>query len=74
MVCSSHIEVTEKDGVILSVKFTRGCDGNTKGVAALASGMELQKATGALRGIDCRGRGTSCPDQLAKVLDYIAGA
>ena len=34
-VCSSHIEIWLTNDVITSVQYTRGCDGNTKGVAAL---------------------------------------
>ena len=35
-----------------------------KAVAALS----FEEAIARLEGIDCRGRGTSCPDQLAKAL------
>ena len=67
-VCSSeiHFEVTE--GKIEKVEFVRGCPGNTMGVAALIQGMEIEEAISKLKGIDCRGRGTSCPDQLARAL------
>jgi uncharacterized protein (TIGR03905 family) len=30
--------------------------------------MEIDDAVEKLEGIDCAGRGTSCPDQLAKAL------
>ncbi|MBQ1274710.1 MAG: TIGR03905 family TSCPD domain-containing protein [Cellulosilyticum sp.] len=68
-VCSSeiHFEVTE--GKIEKVEFVRGCPGNTMGVAALIQGMEIEEAISKLKGIDCRGRGTSCPDQLAQALE-----
>ena len=39
-----------------------------QGVAALVCGMRAEEAIARLEGIDCRGRGTSCPDQLAKAL------
>ena len=59
----------EVDGdTIQSVQFVGGCDGNTQGVAALVKGMKVEDAIARLEGIDCRGRGTSCPDQLAKAL------
>ncbi|MBU3811004.1 MAG: TSCPD domain-containing protein, partial [Candidatus Niameybacter stercoravium] len=32
-------------------------------------GMDVHEAIKRLKGIDCRGRGTSCPDQLAKALE-----
>lgn len=66
--CSSAINYEVKDGIIESVEFVGGCHGNTQGVAALVKGMQVTEAIARLEGIDCRGRGTSCPDQLAKAL------
>ena len=56
------------DGVIEKVSFMGGCNGNTQGVAALVKGMSAEEAISRMKGIDCNGRGTSCPDQLAKAL------
>lgn len=70
-VCSMKIIIETEEDVIKSVKFVGGCDGNTQGVAALIKGMEIDEAISRLKGIDCRGRGTSCPDQLAKALEKI---
>lgn len=59
----------ELDGeTIRSVVFTGGCHGNTQGIAALVSGMRAEEAIARLEGINCRGKGTSCPDQLARAL------
>ncbi len=66
--CSQAIIVTVEDQHIVEVSFLGGCHGNTQGVAALVRGMEITEAIKRLEGIDCRGRGTSCPDQLAKAL------
>ena len=66
--CSTAINVEVENGIIQSVEFVGGCHGNTQGVAALVKGMEVEDAIPRLEGIDCRGRGTSCPDQLAKAL------
>ena len=66
--CSTAINVEVENGVIQSVEFVGGCHGNTQGVAALVKGMDVEEAISRLEGIDCRGRGTSCPDQLAKAL------
>ena len=71
-VCSRSIEITVNDGVVEAVKFIGGCSGNTQGVAALVRGMEVHEALARLEGIDCRGKGTSCPDQLAQALKRIA--
>ncbi len=62
------INVSVEDGIVKSVQFLGGCQGNTQGVAALAQGMKVEDAIAKLSGIDCGGRGTSCPDQLAQAL------
>lgn len=67
-VCSRSVDVEVENGIIKSVNFTGGCMGNTQGVARLAEGRPVEEVVKILEGIDCRGRGTSCPDQLAKVL------
>ena len=67
-VCSKQIDIQIKDDVILSVVYTRGCEGNAKGIGALVKDMTVDEAIRRLEGITCGKRGTSCPDQLAKVL------
>ena len=68
VVCSKKIEIEIKDGIIMKVAYTRGCDGNAKGIGALIKGMSVEEAIRRLEGITCGKRPTSCPDQLAKVL------
>ena len=68
MVCSKQIDIQIKDGVIQSVVYTRGCDGNAKGIGALIKGMSVEEAIRRLEGITCGKRPTSCPDQLARIL------
>jgi uncharacterized protein (TIGR03905 family) len=67
-VCAKQIDIEIKDGVILKVVYTRGCEGNAKGIGALIKDMTVEEAIRRLDGINCGKRGTSCPDQLAKVL------
>ena len=68
-VCSRKITVELSDsGVVENVSFQGGCNGNTQGVAALVKGMKAEEAISRMTGIDCNGRGTSCPDQLAEAL------
>ncbi len=67
-VCSRMIEVEIEDDIITSCKFLGGCSGNTQGVAKLVVGMDANDAIEKLKGINCGGRGTSCPDQLANAL------
>ena len=67
-VCSKQIDIQIKDDVIQSVVYTRGCEGNAKGIGALVKDMKVDEAIRRLDGINCGKRGTSCPDQLAKIL------
>jgi uncharacterized protein (TIGR03905 family) len=67
-VCSKQIDIEIKDDIILKVVYTRGCEGNAKGIGALIKDMSVEEAIRRLEGINCGKRGTSCPDQLAKVL------
>lgn len=66
--CSRQIDIDIDGETILNVQFTGGCHGNTQGVAALVRGMRIDEVIARLDGIDCRGKGTSCPDQLARAL------
>lgn len=68
-VCSMqiHFELDDEERVH-NVQFLGGCPGNTVGVAMLAEGQNARELITKLQGINCRGRGTSCPDQLAKAL------
>ena len=67
--CSTSIDVELKDGVIDSVKFTGGCNGNLQGISALVKGMKPEEAISRLKGIRCGFKPTSCPDQLAQALE-----
>ena len=69
--CSSHIEVEVEDDVVQQVFFWGGCNGNLQGISRLVKGMKVDEAISRLKGIDCGGRGTSCPDQLAKALEQM---
>ena len=67
-VCSQAIAIELEDDVVKSVQFMGGCQGNTQGVAMLVRGMKAQEVIARLEGINCGGKGTSCPDQLARAL------
>lgn len=67
--CSRAIHFDIKDGKLTNVQFVGGCNGNTQGVAALVEGMDAKEAVKRLKGINCNGRGTSCPDQLARAIE-----
>ena len=70
-VCAMEMHIDIEGTIIQSVQIVGGCAGNTKGVSVLVEGMNIDDAIRKLKGIDCRGRGTSCPDQLAKALEEI---
>lgn len=73
-VCSSMITLDVEDNKIKSCAFVGGCNGNLQGISSLVKGMDVDEAIAKLEGIDCAGRGTSCPDQLAKALKAIKNA
>lgn len=67
--CSRSVSFDiDESGTVTNVKFEGGCNGNTKGVAALCEGQNADKLIEILSGIQCGIKGTSCPDQLAKAL------
>lgn len=68
--CARSIDVDiDENGIIQNIRFNGGCMGNTTGISALVKGMSAEEAIQRCKGIDCNGRGTSCPDQLAKALE-----
>ncbi len=71
-VCSRliHVEINENNE-IAEAYFVAGCSGNTQGVCSLAKGMKVEEVIGRLKGIRCGNKSTSCPDQLAKMLEEI---
>lgn len=69
--CSRAIEIEMEDGIVLNVRFIGGCSGNTQGIASLVRGMRAVDVIEKCKGIDCNGRGTSCPDQLAVALEQM---
>ncbi|MBE6053014.1 MAG: TIGR03905 family TSCPD domain-containing protein [Clostridium sartagoforme] len=68
-VCSTEIHLEVENDIIKKVEFIRGCQGNLSGISVLVAGMNINDAISKLKGIDCRNKGTSCPDQLSKALE-----
>lgn len=73
-VCSTNIEFDVEDGIVKNVKYTGGCNGNLKAIAALVEGQPKERIIELLKGIQCGYRGTSCSDQLAKALEEVKEA
>jgi len=67
-VCSQAIAIELEGDVVKSVQFMGGCQGNTQGISMLVRGMKVEDVIARLEGINCGGKGTSCPDQLARAL------
>jgi len=65
------VDVDENTGIINEVQFAGGCNGNTQGVAALVKGRKAEDVIPLLQNIDCGGKGTSCPAQLAAALRQV---
>lgn len=69
-VCSRQINIeVDEQGKIVSLEVIGGCNGNLKGISALVKGMDAESVIESLKGIDCNGKGTSCPDQISKALE-----
>lgn len=68
-VCSRQINFEIEDGIVKNVRFAGGCNGNTQGISMLTEGMRVDEVIKRLKGLNCNGKGTSCPDQLAEALE-----
>ncbi len=66
--CSQYISFDLTDGKVHNVIFMGGCNGNLKGISALAEGMDVDQLIQRIQGIRCGMKSTSCPDQLAIAL------
>ena len=68
-VCAKEMSFDIIDNKIKNLNFVNGCPGNLIGLSKLIDGMDIDEVIEKLRGVDCRGKATSCPDQLSKVLE-----
>ena len=71
VVCSLQIDIELDGDTIRSVRYTGGCNGNTQGLSALVAGRKKDEVIALLDGINCKDRGSSCPDQLARALKQL---
>lgn len=71
-VCAREINFDVVDNKITNVSFIGGCNGNLGGISRLLEGLAVDDAISRLKGIDCKGKGTSCPDQFASALEALA--
>ena len=66
--CSRKIDFEVEDGILKSVRFEGGCNGNLQGISRLITGMPVDEVIKRLEGIRCGFKQTSCPDQTARAL------
>ena len=67
--CSSKIAFDlNEDGTIHNIVFTGGRPGNLAAIPKILEGWNADEVVARLAGNDCRGRGTSCADQLTKAI------
>lgn len=71
-ICAREIIVeVDDENIVHSVKFIGGCNGNTTGISQLVPGMKVSDVIEKLKNVNCNGKGTSCPAQLAEALSLI---
>ena len=70
-VCSRQINFEVENGIVTKLEVIGGCNGNLQGISKLVIGMKVEDVINKLKGIDCKGKGTSCPDQIARALEEI---
>lgn len=66
--CARTITFDLENGIVSNIQFEGGCNGNLKGISALAEGKNAEEIIETLAGIRCGFKSTSCPDQLATAL------
>ena len=68
-VCSRMMTFEIGNGVVTDLTVEGGCNGNLKGISSLIKGLTTEEIIDRLSGIRCGGKGTSCPDQIARALE-----
>lgn len=67
--CAKRISFNLDGNVVSNVKFLDGgCPGNLQALPRLVEGMTVEEINEKIGGIICGQRGTSCADQLARVV------
>ena len=60
-----------EDGIINSLSFTGGCQGNLSALSKMLTGKKKEEVIALFRGNTCGKKDTSCMDQLAQMLETI---
>ena len=64
--CSTQIDFDLDGDIVRNVKFTGGCNGNLQGISGFIDGAKAEDVIAKIKGIRCRFKKTSCPDQLLR--------
>lgn len=67
-VCPRMISFDLEGNIVHNVEFSGGCPGNLQAISRLVDGMTIEELEKNFIGIDCGGKGTSCSDQLARLI------
>ena len=68
-VCSMKMIFEIEGNIIKFLEIIGGCPGNTAGISLLVKGRSVEEVIDMLKGIPCRTKGTSCPDQVSVALE-----
>ena len=71
--CAKSIvaDIDEETGVINSLTFTGGCQGNLSALSKMLTGKTKGEVIALFKGNTCGNKSTSCMDQLAQMLESI---
>ena len=73
LVCSARIDFDLVDGKIHNLQYVKGCNGNLQAIGRLLEGQDARSAAATLSGVNCAMRGTSCTDQLSRIIAAVLG-
>jgi uncharacterized protein (TIGR03905 family) len=68
-VCSSEITFWIENDIVRKTEIIDGCEGNLQALSRLFEGMNISDIIQRIKGIECDGKPTSCPDQIARGLE-----
>jgi len=67
-ICAQEFKIETEGTAITNLEITASCPGYREGLARLLIGMDIRHAISRLEGVTCKGKPTSCPDQIAQAL------
>ena len=64
-------DIDEKTGVVNSLTFAGGCQGNLQALSKMLVGKTKEEIVALFKGNTCGKKETSCMDQLARMMELI---